>query len=248
MSSIAKYHYRGRGLVHTRPYADSAAPLRPLCDSSDLKIGVKSKTDVLQDYDSPAGGVVGISSLIEDVTIDLVLHDLNYANLCLAYQGTSSSVTAGTVTDEVVTVHKGSLSCLAHAGATSVVVKNSDGETTYAAGTDYAVSGAGISILDASSLTDGASVKVSYSYGAQMIVEALISGAIQQSLVFDGINSMMDGKARVVRLWKAQFEAAKEVGLKSDKASSIQLTGRLLRDDTKTGGAVSQYFQETIVP
>ncbi|MBF0192103.1 MAG: hypothetical protein HQL99_13330 [Magnetococcales bacterium] len=246
--SVSSYYFKGVGTVHARVHASPTDPLRPLCNSSELKIDINTKTEVIRDYDSPSGGTAAMSSYIEDANITLTLHDLNHANLAMAYWGSSSQVAAGSVTDEVVTARKGSLVRLARAGASSVVVKSSDGLTTFVAETDYTPTGAGLIIPATSTIDDNESIKVSYSYGAQVTVEAMTSGAVALYLLLDGVNSMMDGKPRIVDLWKVQFEAAKGIDLKGDKPAAIQLTGKLLRDDSQDGAGVSKYFRETIIP
>ena len=64
---------------------------------------------------------------------------------------------------------------LAHAGLVSApVVKSSDGETTYAAGTDYEVDliTGTISLTDESTIAADATVKVDYSYGDPSLIDA----------------------------------------------------------------------------
>ncbi|GAB0056749.1 hypothetical protein SIID45300_01061 [Candidatus Magnetaquicoccaceae bacterium FCR-1] len=241
------YYYKGAGKVYARRYDNPNDPLRELTNSSELKIGINSKTETIKDYDSPSGGVAASASIIEDADVTLVLHDLNHENLALAYWGTSAAVAAGTVSNEVVTAHKGTLTRLARAGASSVVVKSSDGLTTFASGTDYTVTGAGLIIPDTSTIDDLESLKVSYSHGAQATIEAMTTSAQRLYMLFDGINSVMDGKPRIVDLWCVQFEASKGNDYKGDKPATLQLTGRLLRDDTRTEAGASKFFSETLV-
>ncbi|MBF0283590.1 MAG: hypothetical protein HQL51_03930 [Magnetococcales bacterium] len=245
--SVASYFFKGKGTVYARLAANAAAPLRALANSSELKIDINSKSETLQDYDSPAGGIVAMESRIEDASVSLTLHDLNHLNLALAYWGASSNVAGATVTAEEVAAVKGGLVRLAHAGPSSVVVKSSDGQTTHAAGTDYTVTGAGLLIPDDSTIADGATIKVDYTHGAQAVVEAMTTGGAELLMVFDGINNAMDGKPRVVDIWRVKFDAAKGIDYKGDKFASIQLTGKLLRDDGQTGVGVSKYFRETMV-
>lgn len=246
--STTPYYYRGAGVIWARAWNDPTAPLRALCNSSELKIDIKSKSEELQDYDSAAGGTIALASRIEGADVNMTLYDLNPLNLAMAYWGTSSSVVAGTVASEAVKAHKGSLSRLAKAGPTSVVVTSSDGLTTYTYGTDYGITGAGILVTSNSAIPENATIHVSYSYGIQTTIEAMTTGGIALYMLFDGINSAFDNKPRVVDLYKVQFEAVQGVEYKSEKAATIKLKGKLLRDDTQTGVDASKYFRETIVP
>lgn len=246
--TIDKYWFKGGGIVHARLYANPNDPLRALCNSSELKISIKTKTEVLPDYDGPSGGSAAISSHIEDAEISLTLYDLNHANLALAYWGTSTDVAGGTVANEAVTAYTGSLARLAHAGASSVVVTDSSGATTYTLGTDYTVTGAGVIIADGGAIQNGSTINVSYSYGDQVVIEAMTTGARAMYILLDGINNAMDGKPRIVDLWKVQFEAGQGIDYKGDKFASLQLKGKLLRDDTRTGAGVSLFFRETMIP
>ncbi|MBF0424331.1 MAG: hypothetical protein HQL66_00720 [Magnetococcales bacterium] len=241
------YYYKGNGRLYFRPYATPSAPLIRLANVKELKVSIKEKTETLPDYDDPAGGVAAMASRIEDAQIDLIIHDIQAPNLALALWGSATDVAGTSVNDEAVSVYKGSLTCLARAGATAVVVKSSDGTTTYAAGTDYQVTGAGLLIPATSSIADGASLKVSYTYPAQHQVEAMTGTGQEVFLVCDGLNLAGNGRPRVVRLWRAKLKPAKEVDyINTDKFTELALSGSLLRDETR-GDGLSKYFSETIV-
>ncbi|MBF0401887.1 MAG: hypothetical protein HQL90_14110 [Magnetococcales bacterium] len=246
--SIKKYWYKGGGVVHARPYASPTDPLRPLCNSSELKVDIKTKTEELPDYDGPSGGLAATSSRIEGADVTLTLYDLNYANLAMAYWGSTAAVAAGSVSGEVVVANPGSLTRLAFVGAANVVVTDASGSITYVLGVDYTLTGAGLLIPDTTTIPAGASIHVAYTYGDQAVVEAMTDGAKAMYLLLDGINSAMDGKPRVVDLWKVQFEAGQGIDYKGDKFATLQLKGKLLRDDTQTGAGASKFFRETIVP
>ncbi len=92
--------------------------------------------------------------------------------LAMALQGAVSafSQAAGSATDEVVTATKGGWVALAFRNqtATGFAVKNSASSTTYVKDTDYSIDYAAgqIFILQTGAITDGQSLKVSYTYAA----------------------------------------------------------------------------------
>ncbi|MBF0310528.1 MAG: hypothetical protein HQL56_13465 [Magnetococcales bacterium] len=244
---MSGYFYNGTGKVHLRPYATPTAPLRYVGNTETVKIGIAEKSEKLEDTDSPGGGVLSSFSRITGATFTLVLKDLRPENLALALGGEATDIAAGSSTDEVVTARTGGLVLLAKSGAASVVVKSQDGLTTYNAETDYVVSGAGITIPEASSIDDGDSLKVSYTYPKQADVQAMLTSGREMFLLFEGVNNAMDGKPLNVYVWRVKFGAAKERDYKGDKFATLELTGELLMDPNQTGDGISKYFKEQAV-
>lgn len=88
------------------------------------------------------------------------------------FEPTSTSTVSTSVTDEAVTFADGAFT-LAHQNVSSAVVKSSDGNTTYTAGTDYAVNAEAGTISKAAegALAEVSAVKVSYTYTAENTVQ-----------------------------------------------------------------------------
>lgn len=118
------------------------------------------------------------------------------------------------------------------------------GEFAPVAGTDYEVRPAGIWIpADSNIQTD--TVSVAYSYPGQDIIEALTQSASEYELLFDGLNEARSGKAAVVNMHRIRFGAAANLDLIGDDYAGLELTGKLLSDDTK-GAGLSRYFRATL--
>jgi hypothetical protein len=128
-----------------------------------------------------------------------------------------------------------------------VVVTNEAGNVTYVAGTDYEVRPGGIFIIAAGAIADAAVVKVDYSYGAEDVIQALTSAAKEYVLFFEGLNEAQSGKPFLVDAYRVRFGATKNFSLIGDNFAGFELTGAVLKDSTKTGAGVSQFFKATSV-
>ncbi len=242
---MADYSYIGSGKIYMRD-RNGTGGLLEIGNVSKLEIGTEEETKELRDYRSPGGGVVNEVRRITGVTMAMTLHDLSPKNLALALYGTTSTVTSGSVSDETVTAKTGALVRLAHANPTNVTVTNSEGNTTYVAGTDYEVRPGGIFILSTGSISNGATLKVDYNYAAQDVVQALESAAGEYELVFEGLNEARSGKPVIVDVWRCRFGAAKSIGWIGDDYAGLEVEGKALKDADKPAGT-SQYFRVTLV-
>lgn len=243
--TITSYYYQGKGPVLGKEYGADTG-LVHFGSTSELKVTFDEEMDVLEDGDNPAGGELAVATRIKSATVNITIDDCAPENLAIAMAGTATTQVAGTVTDEVVKVYAGGMSRLAHIPAGSVVVKNQAGDVTYDLGTDYTITGAGITLPSGSSITDKSSVKVSYAYGEEANIEAMLNTGKVMTLCFDGINAARDNKSRVVDLHKVKFGPAKEVVYKDKGFARITLSGRLLRDENQTGDARSKYMRELV--
>ena len=127
--------------------------------------------------------------------VNITLDDLDKDNLSLVFLGDASAVTVtgSTVTDEVVTGYKNLIFKLAHRKVSLVVVKHTTGSPTYVLDTDYSIIDANlglIKILTAGAITDGQSLKISYTYGS--MTSNKVAGGTNSNIIvkvlFDGIN------------------------------------------------------------
>jgi hypothetical protein len=119
------------------------------------------------------------------------------------------------------------------------------GAFTPVAGTDYEVRPAGLWI-PADSNIQTPTVTVAYQHPGQDVVEALTQAAGEYELMFDGVNEARSGKAAVVRVHRIRFGAAANLDLIGDDYAGLELTGKLLSDDTQ-GAGLSRFFRATVV-
>ena len=234
--------YLGSGTVYAR-IAGTALALLAIGNCSMLEPTVKEDKKTLKDYTKPGGGTYASVSRIDTVNIKLKLHDLNKTNVARAVLGSESVITGATLLDEVAIAYKGGLMPLAHLNPTAVVVTNSAGTTTYAAGVDYEVKGGGLLILAAGAILDAQSLKVDYSFTDYNKVEAMTTGAVILELHFEGLNEADSGKPVILDVYRAQLSPTKALSLLGDNFSELDLEAEVLKDPSKTGVGISQYFR-----
>ena len=114
------------------------------------------------------------------------------------------------------------------------------------ADTDYEVRPEGIFVLGGG-IPDGCPVEISYTYGAYDLVQALTSGSSIFELSFGGLNEANSNSPVVVDLFRVQLSAASDLGFISDDFASLELTGKVLSDSSKTGTGISRYLKVAMV-
>jgi hypothetical protein len=83
--------------------------------------------------------------------------------------------------------------------------------------------------------------------GAQTI-EALTKTAEDWHITFDGVNEV-NGDTVAYDFYKVKFSPSSSLpGPGSDDFAVLELTGKVLKDTSKTGTGVSQYFKAVITP
>jgi len=239
------YSYIGVGPIYLRKIGGTDG-LKPIGNVSELNFSAQEEQKELMDYTSAGGGTRNEKRRISGVEVSITMHDLSPDNLAIAMYGDTTAVTAGSVASEEITAKLDSLIRLAHVAPTSVVVKNQAGDTTYVAGTDYETKPSGIIPLSTGAITEDQVLDVAYSYPAQDVVQALTQDAGEYELLFDGINEARSGKAAVVNAHRVRFGAAQNLGLIGDDYAGLELTGKLLADDTQAEG-ISRFFTSTLV-
>jgi hypothetical protein len=121
------------------------------------------------------------------------------------------------------------------------------GKTTLVANTDYSVTAGGIYIESDAAATDGEAIEVDYTKAAGSEVEALLNSAQEYEIVFDGLNEARSGKAVIVHVFRQKIGAAQNLGLIGEDYAALEVSGKVLKDTTKNGTTVSQYFKVQVV-
>lgn len=193
--------------------------------------------------------------VVESVTIPQPFEfTVNFAEvsgdtLVSAFLGTkvALNVGAGTLTAVSVIITKGAW---ADIGAMNIatagfLVKDTTGTTTYVLGTDYEVNYrlGRLMILPGSAIVDGASLKVTATFGA--ISGTVISGGTNPQLrvkfKFDGKN-FADGLPCIVDVWEAVIAADSAFDFLAGDFAAVALPGRL-----KTPVGKSEPFTITLL-
>lgn len=86
----------------------------------------------------------------------------------------------------------------------------------------------------------GMALLLSYTYGKQVLVDALSSGARELYMRFEGLNTVQENKPVVVEVFRFLTDPLKELALISDTVQQFVLEGSALADTTRMTG--SKYF------
>lgn len=180
----------------------------------------------------------GVSSLSIE-TDDAAAEILQYALL-----GTLSDVNAASgavlaASPEVITVHTGKWTKLAHRNIGSVVVKDVDDDPAYTVTTHYVVDAIAGMIKFTSaggSPTDGQSVNVSYTYGAlsSRQIIAATSTEVRALIRLDGTNLANQKKVEII-CHEAVLVPSGELDMMGKKFISFGLSGTLITPTGQTG-------------
>lgn len=244
-----KFTYFVSGRVYARLVGTTGAFDWPgLVDTIDLAI---AETVVnLPDRTGPAGGNYDQVRRIDTVSLSLNHRELDPTTLSRALFGDVTAVAGAAVVDEEHTASPGKFVPLDHPGEyTSVTITDgdsSDPQTIPAA--DYEVRGSGIWINeDATVVTAGSTISVSYTHPDYKRIQALTGSAPELEIFFDGINAARDELPVPARFYKVRLGAAAALSLLSgDDFGALSLTGEVLKDTSK-GTGLSQYFYTDVV-
>lgn len=121
------------------------------------------------------------------------------------------------------------------------------GKQTLVVTTDYEVSAGGITLTASPAFYDGESLLVTYTKDAGNSIEALLNSAQEYEFFFDGLNDARSGKAVLVHLFRVKLGATDGLDLIGEDYYAGTQAGEVLKDTSKNGTTVSQYFKATIV-
>jgi len=241
---MSDYSYIGSGRIYLKEIGGTTG-LVEVGNCSALSFNVTEDTIELKDFTQPGGGTWNEVKRISAVEASMTLHELNAANLSRALYGTATVTATGTVTDEAHNdVKKGDF--IATAFMPSAITTVKVGSTTKTAGTDYEVRSGGIYIIPGGTILDDDDITITYTKAAADVVQALTTAGKEYQLVFDGLNEARSGKKTRVSAYRVKIGALSSLGLIGEEFAAMEVTGKLLKDTTKSGAGVSQYFRVEI--
>lgn len=236
-----------RGKFYMRRYGVQDAVFKEMGNASAFAIN-HDVTEITQEDFTGLGGNACAISYINSATLAMTLNCLKKDNLAIAFQGTVNNLEAeDSATEEHEVEELGALIPLGFIPKKGTVVVT-DGATptpeTFVEGEDFIVTSAGIIPLVGGSITTNDTLEVTYTYGIGSVVEGITTGQQVYEILFDGINYGEDGEQEVVlRVWRVKFGPTATFNLlTAGEFASLEVTGQILKDDTKVGTGVSKYY------
>ena len=229
------------GILKGTPYFKGVS----LGNTSKVDYSVETETKSLPDYENGGGGLDDEFERVTSARVSCSFRRVSKESLQLAFGATVNVVAAAAVTDEAHTTGAlGELVRLAKAQdmAQPMVVTNSAGTTTYVEGTDYTRKRAGIIPISGGAITAAQAIKVDYQGLAHVSVEGLTNLTQEGLFTFDGFNERNNAPF-LGDFYRVKFGPAKNVQFIGDDYLSFDCEGAILKDDTKTGAGVSQYYK-----
>ena len=203
---------------------------------SETEADVKERISKMRDtYGSALDTVV----IPKPAKFSLELNEIDVDNMALALRGLIEviNVSAGSVSDEEMVVSAMDVWLeLGHRNVSNVVMKNADGVALteledYVLNTRLGM----IKFLSSGSVSEGATVTKTYSYGA--VQGKRIKGGrvteIECALILDGQN-MVNNKDCTVKIFKCKLRPASEVDFLMDDFQSLTLEGTLVVPEGQT--------------
>jgi hypothetical protein len=239
--------YIGVGKVHVRPYGVPGA-LRFVDNAPEAKFTTQITDKPKKDYTRLGGGNLKKVSRIDAVKFALTLDSFSSSNLALALAASTAAVAAGTVNNEVIKGYKDSTVALAKIPAAITSVTNAAGTTTYAPGTDYVMSTAGLYFPPGSAITDGADLQVDYTNVAGTVLEAAVKTATEVYMLIEGLNEATSGAAVVIEVWRLSVPPADEWSLIGDDFGQLKFAAEVLKDTTRPANESPFYRVRKVNP
>lgn len=125
------------------------------------------------------------------------------------------------------------------------VVWTCAGKIAPVADTDYEIRPGGIFVYEGATIA-GEVWEADYTAVDADVVQALVNSGKEYRIIFDGLNEARSGKRTRVEAYRVKIGAAQQIGLISEEYAVLEVTGKLLKDTTKVGAGVSQYFKADI--
>lgn len=237
----------GKGSIYLEEIGGNAG-LVPFGNCPEFTLTFAEDKKEMTDSEGAGGGTIATVSRISGVTGAISALSISKENLAIALRGLISTEAVTAVTDEVATCYLGSFVEFAKVPDTStIVVKNSAGDVTYVAGTDYEVKSSGIVMLAGGDVTDAESITLSYTPKGAIVIESLATTQKEYRMVFDGLNEADSGNPVELACHKIKFSPAQALSLISDDFASLPLSFDVLKDETITGSTKSKYCRIRMV-
>lgn len=223
-----------------------ASGLRSLgfCEGVDLTF----ETTTIDLYSSNFGPRAKVRENIteQNVSVSIILRDVQPENAALALFGSSSQAIAETGVVETVKAYVGSptpLEGIIDLSGAAVLVTDVGATVTYVEGTDYEVNEGSIFILSGGSIVDESDIEVTYDKVATATIEGLLEAVKEVGLYFEGSNISENDEVVKVDIYKVSLNPTDNYSLvSSEDYVTLTLNGAVLQSKDSKG--TSKYYRE----
>lgn len=244
---MAYFSGQGRVFVGSRDINGNPAGLTFVGNVPELKVSLS--VDTIEHQEAQSGQRLTDLQLIKTKKgeFSCTLEELIAINLELALYGTTTTVTPGTVTDELLPnpVTPGSLYPLAMQNVSAVLIQDSDVVPKELAGDQYSVNAKHGSVVIQDATTGGPYVEpfsVDYAYGAANVTAMFTQPLPERWIRFEGLNTADGNREVVIDLYRVAINPAKELSIITDELLKFELSGQVLADLSKpVGGDLGQF-------
>ena len=164
-------------------------------------------------------------------SFSMVLEELSNDNLTNFLYATRTTVAAGTVSNESVTLCKGRTTRLSRMGLSSFTSLSGG----YTQGTHYTVNldAGSIDVPSSSTIPDGTTLNATYVTKDQYQIDPFTTAPPLWWLRFEGMNSANSSVPMVIDLYRVRIRPPEELDLIGDTLAPLSLTGRILYDTNR---------------
>lgn len=241
MACDIKCCFIGNGMVYIQKQVDfcptilnpNPNPLLPVGNVTELNISFETTEETVPNLTDGSFGNYCSLQRLEQVNLEMVMSCFKTRNIELAMAGQTTNVASGTITDEE---HYVQAECefvpFAHIidRTQPVVVTNAGGGTTYTEGTDYALKGDGIIILEGTTITLPSVIEVDYEYLEQEEIDLAQVPFSDYLVHISGINAA-DSSIFSETFYRVKFGPTDVANMISTTFGSLTVTGEVLKDE-----------------
>lgn len=229
------------GILKGTPYFKGVS----LGNTSKVTYSVETESKSLPDYENGGGGLDDEFERVTAARLSCSFRRVHKDSLKLAFGAKVTEVPAVAVSNEAH--NAGALGELVRLDklqdmSQALVVTPAGGGTAYVEGTDYLRKRAGITPLAGGAIAASAAFECDYQSAKSWDVEGLTDLTQEGLFTFDGFNER-NNMAFLGDFWRVKFGPAKSVEFIGDDYLSFDCEASILKDETKTGVGVSQYYK-----
>ena len=241
MACDIKCCFIGNGMVYIQKQVNfcptllnpNPNPLLPVGNVTELNISFETSEETVPNLTDGSFGNYCSLQRLEQVNLTMNMSCVKTRNIELAMAGQTTEVSAGTVTNEQHYVQD---ECefvpTAHIinRAQPVVVTGPSGSPVYTEGTDYAIKGDGILLLEGTTITLPSIIEIDYQYLAQQDIDLAQVPFTDYTVHVSGVNAS-DGSIFSETFYRVKFGPTDVANMISTTFGSLNVTGEVLKDD-----------------